>query len=510
MEKFFNKRDRKISNLNLMADSLGYSLRENVSLFSVDDHNSFVTFVTESGNIIEGNYYFGEQMILDNIQVESGEMFKEEEKFDSYTKNQISSLVENIYNDELVGAGEIFDTLIESWNSRVKFNQTVEKLEEQSESFNNTFNIVETKEFERFVEVSENVSKFLQENSEKIQSIPEIVNAIKLSNVISEAFGIPRMSLEKLQEEGNFSVNLGDNRDIYEMICKQELVKKEILESKKSFDTVWVTEPSISNLALRMFDSEEDIKAALVEAFVNVPYIALISKKQLSSTVSNNLTTLHEQVGFTKSDLKEFVGKLFEMKKPLKELVSNLLQEKYGVNVNNLKETPTFKTLLNTQVLIFEALAKVSPRNSVIKESFSNMAEMLKSKNGVQAIDVNQGIKFLFENSGFADIYSADSIISNFSLNESLTSDDEDIKMIFNELMSENKDKGYPEKGIEGGTEEAEEEEKKRKKKSKSKEDKEEAEEAMEEEAPGMTAKELMKALADIEDLVSGPDMGDE
>ena len=59
MEKFFNKRDRKISNLNLMADSLGYSLRENVSLFSVDDHNSFATFVTESGNIIEGNYYFG-------------------------------------------------------------------------------------------------------------------------------------------------------------------------------------------------------------------------------------------------------------------------------------------------------------------------------------------------------------------------------------------------------------------------------------------------------------------
>ena len=52
MEKFFNKRDRKISNLNLMADSLGYSLRENVSLFSVDDHSSFVTFVTESGNII--------------------------------------------------------------------------------------------------------------------------------------------------------------------------------------------------------------------------------------------------------------------------------------------------------------------------------------------------------------------------------------------------------------------------------------------------------------------------
>ena len=261
MEKIFNKRDRKISNLTLMADSLGYALRENVSLFSVDDSNATATFITEAGNIIEGNYYFGEEMVLDNIQVESGDMFKEEEKFDSFTRNQISSLVENIYNDELVGAGDIFDTLIESWNSRVKFNKTVERLEEKSQSFNNTFNIVETKEFERFVEVSENISKFLQENAEKITAIPEIVNAIRLSNVLSEAFDIPRLTLEQLGEQGDFSVKLGENRDIYEMVCKQELVKKEILESKKSFDTVWVTEPSISNLSVKMYESDEDDSA---------------------------------------------------------------------------------------------------------------------------------------------------------------------------------------------------------------------------------------------------------
>ena len=525
MEKFFNKRDRKVSNLNLLADSLGYSLRENVSLFSIDDNNSLVTYVTESGNIIEGNYYFGEEMILDNIQIESGEMFKEEEKFDSYTKNQISSLVENIYNDELVGAGDIFDTLIESWNSRVKFNQTVERLEEQSESFNNTFNIVGTKEFDRFMEVSENVSKFLEENSEKIHEIPEIVNAIKLSNVISEAFGIPRMTLEQLQEEGSFSVKLGENRDIYEMVCKQELVKKEILESKKSFDTVWVTEPSISNLAVKMFEDDEQVEKALVEAFANIPYLALISKKQLSNTISKNLATLHESVGYTKSDLKEYVGKLFEMKKPLKELVSNLLQEKYGVNVNNLKETPTFKTLLNTQVLIFESLAKVAPRSSVIKETFSSMAEMLKSKNGVQAIDVNQGIKYLFENSGFADVYEAEAIISNFSLNESVTSDEEDIEMILSELISEKKKLVGGQKKLdvepEGGDGDIDEKDlkklrdsKKKKKASKSEdedEDEKEAEESMDEAGDAMTARELMKSLSDIEELISGPqDLEDE
>lgn len=516
MEKIFNKRDRKISNLTLMADSLGYALRENVSLFSVDDNNATATFITEAGNIIEGNYYFGEEMVLDNIQVESGDMFKEEEKFDSFTRDQISSLVENIYNDELVGAGDIFDTLIESWNSRVKFNKTVERLEEKSQSFNNTFNIVETKEFERFVEVSENISKFLQENAEKITAIPEIVNAIRLSNVLSEAFDIPRLTLEQLGEQGDFSVKLGENRDIYEMVCKQELVKKEILESKKSFDTVWVTEPSISNLSVKMYESDDEIEKALVEAFSNVPYLALISKKQLSNTIAKNLSTLHEQVGYTKSDLKEYVAKLFEMKKPLKELVSNLLQEKYGVNVNNLKETPTFKTLLNTQVLIFESLAKVAPRSSVIKEAFSAMAEMLKGKNGVQAIDVNQGMKYLFENSGFAEVYEVQPIVSNFSLNESVTEDEEDLEMILSELVSE------------AETSEPGEEEKKKKKKAKSskkKDDEDEeddedekkemssddAAEAVSEEENTMTTQELMKALSDIEDLVSGPqDLEDE
>ena len=42
---------------------------------------------------------------------------------------------------------------------------------------------------------------------------------------------------------------------------------------------------------------------------------------------------------------------LFEMKKPLKELTcQSMLQEKYGINLNNIKEVPTFKTLLNTEV----------------------------------------------------------------------------------------------------------------------------------------------------------------
>jgi len=480
-----------------MADSLGRSLRENVSLFSVDDSDSLVTFVTESGNIIQGVYYFGDNLILENITVESGEQFTDEDKFESANHRQVSSFIESVYSDNLADAGGIFESLLQSWNSRVKFNKTVEKLREQSEAFNNTFNILETKEFSRFLELSENISKFLSENKDKISNIPDIISAARLSDTVSKAFDIPRVSLEELSEEKSFEISLAENRDIYEMVCKQELLNREILESKKSFDVVWATEPCISNLASKIYEEDDEIAKALVEAFVEVPYLSLVSKKKLSNTVANCLNTLHENLSYNQGDLKEFVAKLFEMKKPLKAMVSSLLQEKYGVNVNSLKDTPTFKTLLNTQVLIFESLAKVAPRGSVIKECLNDMSEMLKSKNGVEAIDVNNGIRFLFTESGYDDLYEEATVTSTFSLNESLVEDrDEFVAMIVDELILEKKDKKKEKEEKEGRKEE----------KKKPSEAEEESDAMEEEEVSTMSTQELMKTLSDIEELVSGPE----
>lgn len=523
MEKFFSQRNKKISNLNLLADSLGHSLRKNVSLFSVDDMDSKVTLVTEDGDVIEGSYYFNDNIILDDIVVDSGDVFKEEEKFDSAAKNQISLFIESVYSEELVNAGEAFDTLVDFWGKRIKFNQTVQKLEEQTESFNNTFNITGTKEFERFIEVSENISTFLSENVERISSIPEIVNAVKLSNTVAKAFDIPRQTVAELQESGNFEVSLGESQTVYEMVCRQELVKKEILESKKSFESMWVTEPSISNLANQIFEEDtEVVSRALAEAVAEIPYLSLISKKQLSNTISKNLNALHEEVTFSKQDLKGFVGSLFEMKKPLRALVSNLLQEKYGVNVNNLKETPTFKTLLNTQSLIFESLAKVSPKGSVIKEALSSFSDLLKSKNGVEAIDINEAIKYLFTQSGYSDLYEEEEIVSSFQLQESLTTDSEMVDLLMDKLMLEKKkkedkpeakapeDSEDPEEAEEDDDEE--ESEDKPKKKKKGKKDKEDEEDALEEneEEKTMSTKDLMKNLKDLEDLIGGPEEFDQ
>ena len=502
MKKFFDQRNKKVTNLNMLADNLGYSIRENVSLFSVDDSENLATFVTESGLVIEGNYYFTDEILFDNIVVESGEIFSDKDKFDSASRNQISCFVESVYSDELVEAGSIFDDIIDSWTQKVKFNETVGKLREKSEQFNKTFNILETQEFGRFLELSENISQFIKDNKEKIQGIQEIRNAIKLSNTVSNAFNIPRVDLEKIEEGTSLSFPIKESRDIYEMICSQELLKREILESKKSFDTVWVTEPKVSDLSLKIFEEDTaEIKKALVECFVDIPYIALISKKQLSNTIKNNLDTVHENVHYTKGDLKEFTGKLFEMKKPLKALVSNLLQEKYGINLNNVKEIPTFKTLLNTQSLIFESLSKLAPRGSVIKECLFNMSEMLKGKNGVEAIDVNEGLKYLFSESGLADIYEENSVRSDFSLNESIESEEDFVSFILDTLVLEKDEKVKKEDEKEDEEEEedeSEEEEKGEKKKLK------------EDESSIGNTSDLMKSLSDLEDLISGPDLGDE
>jgi hypothetical protein len=267
---------------------------------------------------------------------------------------------------------------------------------------------------------------------------------------------------------------------------------------------------------MKIFEQDEkEVAKALIEAVIEIPYLSLISKKKLSNTVSNCLNTLHESSAYTKNELKDFVGRLFEMKKPLKELVSNLLQEKYGVNINNIKETPTFRTLLNTQVLIFECLSKLSPRNSVIKECMADLAISLKAKNGVEAIDVNNAIKFLFEQAGYSDLYDQEPVRSTFDLNESLTEDvDEFVEMIMEKLVGGQKKLDVEPEGGDGDID-AKDLKKLRDRKGKKKKssDKDPEDEVMQEEesVDSVSTADLMKTLSDLEELIDSPqNLGDE
>jgi len=203
-------------------------------------------------------------------------------------------------------------------------------------------------------------------------------------------------------------------------------VKKELLESKKNFEDVWATNPQIRNLASLLFEtSDEKVLESLVEAVIEVPYLALSTKKQIFESIDSALG-ISDYNNISTKEIKDYASKLFEMKKPLKSVVINLLNEKYGINVQNLKEVATFSSLANTQTVIFEALARLAPKGSVVKDSLSDMSKMLKTKNGVEVIDINDILQEAFDACGYSQF------CEDFALSESISFEnilDDDITM---------------------------------------------------------------------------------
>ena len=184
------------------------------------------------------------------------------------------------------------------------------------------------------------------------------------------------------------------------MVCRQELVKRELIESKKSFDTVWADNDSIQKLASLIFESDEEVVDALSEALREVPYLALASKKSLFNTFSNCLAQT-DGIGVSEKDIQGFASRIFEYKKEVKEIFIQNINEKYGVNIQNLQNPASFKSLANTQVVIFEALSRLSPKGSVLKDVLSEVAQSLKTKSGVECIDVNDYLMEIFTVAGY-------------------------------------------------------------------------------------------------------------
>jgi len=418
-DHIFENRDKKVTNIVKLSDYLGRSLRENVEVFSIDDTEEKVTFVTESGKIIAGTYNFDNGIKLHNVQVEDGELFENSENFDEFVNYKISNFVQNIFEEDFAEADTSFSKVLQLWESRVKFSSVKKKLYEKSQKFSGASRIIESSEFQRLVEIAPQLVEFLGENRELV-NIPEIKNMIKLSSSVATAFNIPKLTTEQLAEQ-SYEISEEVNHTVYDMICKQELIRKELVESKNNFDLVWLNNTKISALAGLIYERDEEaIAKALVEAVCEVPYLALATKRQIMETLTNNLE-LNDAVKVNMKDIKSFSSLLFEYKKPLKNLFVSMLNEKYGISVQNLKDIPTFKSLLNTQVLIFEALAKLSPKGSIVKETLSEASKMLKTKNGVESIDVNHFIELLFEKAGYNDILSDETLVEKISIKETFS-----------------------------------------------------------------------------------------
>ena len=398
--KLFEERDKTITHLVKLGDCIGRSLRENVSLFSIDSSNSKVSYVTNSGKVISGSFMIGEDISIKNLKVQDAEVFQDGTEFDKFVNEKIHSFVESVHYGEYGSADSSFDDVLSLWENRLKLSSIQNRLMEQSEKLSRIENIVESSEFQKLVEVVPQLQEFLKENLEKIITVPEVRNAVNLSNAVSQAFNFPYLTLEELEKRNEYTLKNGINESIYEMICRQELVKRELLESKKSFDTIWADNTSIRKLASMIFESDEAIVSALSEALKEVPYLSLASKRSLFETFTNCLANA-DGIGVSEKDVQNYSSKIFEFKKDVKEVFIETINEKYGVNIQNLQNPASFKSLANTQVVIFEALSRLSPKGSVLKEVLSEMAMCLKSKSGVECIDVNDFLIEMFVSVGY-------------------------------------------------------------------------------------------------------------
>ena len=401
--KLFEERDKTITHLVKLGDCIARSLRENVSLFGIDSNNSQVSYLTESGKVISGNYSMEKDVTINNIKVQDSSVFEDGEQLDTFVNEKIHSFVESIHYGEYSSADESFSDVLSLWENRLKLSSVQAKLYEQTHKLAALEQIVESDQFQQLIEVSPQLQEFLKENFDKITSVPEIRNAINLSNAVSRAFNFPKLTLDELQESKTYTLKDGIAPSIYDMVCRQELVKRELIESKQSFDTIWANNSSIQKLASMVFESDEVVVGALSEALQEVPYLALASKKSLFNTFSNCLSHV-DGIGVSDKDIQSFSSRIFEYKKEVKESFIQTINEKYGVNIQNLQNPASFKSLANTQVVIFEALSRLSPKGSVLKEVLSEMAQSLKTKSGVECIDVNDYLLEMFVAVGYDEV----------------------------------------------------------------------------------------------------------
>ena len=401
--KLFEERDKTITHLVKLGDCIARSLRENVSLFAIDSNNSQVSYLTESGKVISGEYSTDQDVTLDSIKVQDSSVFEDGEQLDSFVNEKIHNFIEGIHYGEYSSADESFSDVLSLWENRLKLSTVQAKLYEQSSRLAAVEKIVESSEFQKLIEVSPQLQEFLKENFEKITLVPEVRNAINLSNAVSQAFNFPKLTLEELEENQSYILKDGVTPSIYDMVCRQELVKRELIESKKSFDTIWADNASIQKLTGMIFEGDEAVVAALSEALKEVPYLALASKKSLFNTFSSCLSHA-DGIGVSDKDIQGFASRIFEYKKDVKKAFIQNINEKYGVNIQNLQNPASFKSLANTQVVIFEALSRLSPKGSVLKEVLSEMAQGLKTKSGVECIDVNDYLLEMFVTAGYDEV----------------------------------------------------------------------------------------------------------
>jgi len=406
----FGRKNSKVQRILKLGDQLSLSLRENVEL--IDSEDSRVTFVTESGYVIEGEFDFDNDELI-NIKTTTAEIFENQELFDSAVTSQISLVLNSLLEENRKDASNKFNKILTLWESRAKFDRVMDRLAERKERYNLYASIVESNQFEVMKELKGVLLEMLKKAkiSNNLGQYKGLIESIKLANTISTAFDLPRLAPEDLNEA---TYNIRDRRfnSIYDIVCRQELIKKDLLENKKAFTTLWLNSSEVNSI-LDFLGNENDKN--LAEALANVinsnPYFALATKKQLQELFENCIS-FRDTEAISNKDVKDFVSKIYEAKKPVKDLVIENLNKKYGVNVQNLKTTPSFNELARIQKNIFESLVKMSPRHSALRTALEDFVSVIGNHAGVDVIDLNEWLVDLFVDADYSDLINETALLN--------------------------------------------------------------------------------------------------
>ena len=183
--RLFEERDKTITHLVKLGDCIGRSIRENVMLFSMDGNNDQVTYLSESGKVITGSFSISEDVSLKGIKIQDVSVFEDSEAFDGFVNEKMHSFIESIHYSEYGEADDSFTDILTLWENRLKLSGVQKRLHEQCARLSETEDIIGYGSFQNLLEVVPQLNTFLSENLDRIVQVPEIRNAVNLSNAVT-------------------------------------------------------------------------------------------------------------------------------------------------------------------------------------------------------------------------------------------------------------------------------------------------------------------------------------
>jgi hypothetical protein len=399
LTNLIENRGKEFSNLIKIGDYLARTLRENVELFSVED--GVATYLTENGSVISGKYAFKPTLKLTKIVVEDADVLEDRKAFEAATDKKVMNVLSNLMEDDYQSAEGSFDKILSMYETKLTYERIKNRLEEKTQRFGESTKITSSKEFQRVTEIKDQLVTFLKENEDMLQS-NGMKTGMKLVNLVSTSFDLPKRTVDQIQEAKEIEVKFVGKTNLYEHLCRKELIQKELLEAKQNFDNIWIDSNSVQDLASMIFESDTDaVRHQVAQTISDAPYLALATKKQITNLLHNSLSM--NEIKTSQKDLNKFAGKIFEMKKPIKQYVLNVLNEKYGIDVRKLDEVPTFRTLAMTEGEILAQIAKHAPTGSIIEKTLMEFVNTLQTKNGAESIDLAVFLEELFQEAGHGE-----------------------------------------------------------------------------------------------------------